>query len=174
MVRAAFNASPDWADMRGDASSALNEFKRHPLFEELYANLALRPLLRVASMLYGCPSTLYVYDSSSAYDPAMRIASSRGVHQGCVLGAMFFAIVASRVYKESVAFAPNESVVCGYSDDGRFLGPLASLVAIGDAMPEACVSVGLKVTIRKNFICILLRVSVMLSTTYPTATSCGE
>jgi hypothetical protein len=86
---------------------------------------------------------------------------------------MFYAIGTSRVYKEFVAFAPNESVVYDYSDDGHFLGPLASLVAIGDAMPEAYASVGLKVTIHKNF-CIPLRVSVMLSITYPTATSCGE
>jgi hypothetical protein len=67
------------------------------------------------------------------------------------LGHMFFAIVASRVYKQLAAIAPNESVdVCGYSDDGHFLGPPASLVAIGDAMPEAYASVGLTVTIRKN------------------------
>jgi hypothetical protein len=63
---------------------------------------------------------------------------------------MFFAIVASRVYKQLAAIAPNESVVCGYSDDGPFLGPHASLVAISDAMPEAYASVGLTVTIRKN------------------------
>jgi hypothetical protein len=66
----------------------------------------------------------------------MRIPSTRGVNQGCALGAMFFAIVASRVYKKFDAIAPNESVVCGYFDDGHFLGPRASNVAIGDAMPE--------------------------------------
>jgi hypothetical protein len=48
------------------------------------------------------------------------------------------------------AIAPNESAVYGYSDDGHFHGPLASLVAIGDAMPEAYASVGRTVTIRKN------------------------
>jgi hypothetical protein len=63
---------------------------------------------------------------------------------------MFFAIVASRVYKQLAAIAPNESVLCGYSDNGHFLGPLASLVVIGDAVPEAYASVGLAVTIRKN------------------------
>jgi hypothetical protein len=64
---------------------------------------------------------------------------------------MFFAIVASLVQKQFAAIAPNESVVCGYFDDGHFLGPFASLVAIGDAMPEAYyVSVGLTETIRKN------------------------
>jgi hypothetical protein len=63
---------------------------------------------------------------------------------------MFFAIAASRVYKQVIAIAPNESVVCGYSDDGHFLGPPASIVATGDAMPEAYASVGLIVTIRKK------------------------
>jgi hypothetical protein len=150
MVRAALDASPDWADMQGDASNALNEFLRRPMFEELSANHALRPLLRVATMLHGRPSTLYVYDSSNAHGPAMPIPSTRGVHQGCVLGAMFFAIVAPRVYKQLAAIAPNESAVCGYSYDGHFLGPPASLVAIGDAMLEAYASVGLTVTIRKN------------------------
>jgi hypothetical protein len=137
--------------MQGDAFNAFNEFLRRPLFEELSANPALRPLLRVATMLYGRPSTLYVYDSSNAHGPAMRIPSTRGVHHGFVLGAMFFAMVASRVYKQLAAIAPNESVVCGYSDDGHFMGPPASLVAIDDALPEAYASVGLAVTIRKKW-----------------------
>jgi hypothetical protein len=51
--------------------------------------------------------------------------------------------------------------------------PHASLVAIGDAMPEAYASVGLTITPRKT-VCILLWVSVMLSITYQTATLCGE
>jgi hypothetical protein len=55
---------------------------------------------------------LYVYDSFNAHGPAIRIPITRGVHQGCVLGAMFFAIVASRVYKPLAAISPNESVVC--------------------------------------------------------------
>jgi hypothetical protein len=101
-------------------------------------------------MIYSRSSTLYIYGLSNAHAPAMRIPGTRGVHQGCVLGAMFLALVASRVYKQSAAIAPNESVVCGYLDDGHFMGPLASLVAIGDAMPEAYASVGLTVTIRKN------------------------
>jgi hypothetical protein len=63
---------------------------------------------------------------------------------------MFFSIVASRVYKHLAAIAPNELIFCGYFDDGNFLGPPASLVAIGDAIPEADASVGLTVTIRKN------------------------
>jgi hypothetical protein len=63
---------------------------------------------------------------------------------------MFYAVVASRVYKQLAAIAPNDSVVCGYSDDVHFLGHHASLVAIGDAMPEAYASVGLTVTIRNN------------------------
>jgi hypothetical protein len=95
--------------MQGDASNALNELLRQPLFEELSPNPALRPLLRVATMLYGrSSSTLYVYDSSNAQGPALRIPSTDGVHLGCVLGAMFFAIVVSRVYKQLVASAPNE------------------------------------------------------------------
>jgi hypothetical protein len=53
---------------------------------------------------------------------------------------MLFAIVASRVYKHLAAIAPNESGVCGYSDLVHFLGAPASLVAMGDAMPEACAS----------------------------------
>jgi hypothetical protein len=150
MVRAALDSSPDWADMQGDASNAFNEFLRRPFFEELSANHALRPLLRVATMLHGRPSTLYVYNSSDAHGPAMRIPSTRGFRQGCVLGAMFFAIVASRVCKQLAAIVPNESVVCGYSDYGPFLGPPACLVAIDNAMPEAYASVGLTVTIRKK------------------------
>jgi hypothetical protein len=65
---------------------------------------------------------------------------------------MFFAIVPSRVYKQLAAIAPNESDVCGYSNDCHFMGLIASLVAIGDAMPEAYVSVGRSVTIRKNWL----------------------
>jgi hypothetical protein len=53
---------------------------------------------------------------------------------------MFFAIVASRVYKQLAAIAPNESGVCGYSDLVHFLGAPASLVVMGDAMPEAYAS----------------------------------
>jgi hypothetical protein len=62
MVRAALYASLNWADMQGDASNAFNEFLRRPLFEQLSASSTIRPLLRVATMLYGRPSTLYVYD----------------------------------------------------------------------------------------------------------------
>jgi hypothetical protein len=51
MVRAALDASPDYADMQDDASNAFNEFLRRPLFEELSANPVLRPLLRVATIV---------------------------------------------------------------------------------------------------------------------------
>jgi hypothetical protein len=51
IVRAAIDASPDWADMQRDASKASNEFLRRPIFEELPANSTLRPLLRVATIL---------------------------------------------------------------------------------------------------------------------------
>jgi hypothetical protein len=137
--------------MHDDASNAFDEFLRRPcLFDGLLGNPALRPLLRVATMLYGRPCTLQVYDSCNAHGPPMRIPSTRGIHQGCVLGALFFAIVASRVCKQWAVITPTESVVCGYSDDGNFLGPPASLVASGDAMPEPYASVGLTVTIRKN------------------------
>jgi hypothetical protein len=95
MVRVALDASPDWADMQGGAPDAFNEFLRRPLFEELSLNPALWPLLRVATMLHGRPFILYVYYSSNAYGPAMRNPSTRGVHQGRVLGAMLFPIVAS-------------------------------------------------------------------------------
>jgi hypothetical protein len=63
---------------------------------------------------------------------------------------MLVAIVASRVYQQLAAIARTDSVFCGISDNGNLLGPHASLVAIGDAMPEAYASVGLIVTIRKN------------------------
>jgi hypothetical protein len=122
MVRAAFDASPDMADMQGDTSTVVHEFLRRPGFEELFANPALRPLLRVATMLYGRSSTFYAFDSSNAHGPAMRIPSTRGAHLCFVLGAMFFAIAVSRVYKQMTAIAPNESVVCGDYDDGHFLG----------------------------------------------------
>jgi hypothetical protein len=135
--------------MQGNASDAFNEFLRFPLIEELSSNPALCPLLRVATaMLYCRPSTLYVSDSSYAYGPAMRIPSTRGVHQGCVLEAIFFAIVASLVCKRSYAFASNESIFCANSENGNFLGTPASLVAIDEHMPAACASVGLTVTIR--------------------------
>jgi hypothetical protein len=101
-------------------------------------------------MFYGRPYTLYVYDSLYAHGPAMRIPSIREVHKGCVLGAMLFALFVSRECKQLAASAHNESVVYGYSDDGHFLGPPASLVAIDDAMPEAYASVVLTVTLRKK------------------------
>jgi hypothetical protein len=66
--------------MQGDASNSFNEFLRRLLFEELSANTVLRPLLRVVAILYGRLSTLYVYDSSNAHNPAMRIPITRGVH----------------------------------------------------------------------------------------------
>jgi hypothetical protein len=56
IARAALDASPDWADMQGDASNAFNEFLRCPLLE-LSTNPAPRRLLRIATMLYGRPST---------------------------------------------------------------------------------------------------------------------
>jgi hypothetical protein len=123
MARAELDAPPDWLDVQGDASNALKEFLRRPLFKKLSSNPALRPTLRVAAMLYGPPYTLFVYDSSNAYGPGKRIPSIRGVHQDCVLGAMFFAIVASWVYMKFVVIAPNESFVCAYADEGHFLEP---------------------------------------------------
>jgi hypothetical protein len=93
--------------MQGDVSNVFNDFLRRPLFAELSENPALRPLLRVATMLCGRQSNLYVYDSPNAHGPAMRIPSTRGFHQGCVLGVMFFAIIASRVYKLLAAIAPK-------------------------------------------------------------------
>jgi hypothetical protein len=152
MFRCPLDASPEWADMQGDASNAFNEFLRRPLFEELLSNPALRPLLRVATMLHGRPSTLYVHDTCNASGKAMRIPSTRGVHKGCVLGVLCCAIFASRVYKKLAAIAPNESVVCAYSDDGHVLGTLAYLMAIGAPMPAACDIVRLTVTIGKDLL----------------------
>jgi hypothetical protein len=79
-------------------------------------------------MLYGHPSTLYVYDSSNAHGPAMRMPSTRGVHQGCVLGAMFFAIVASRVYKQMAAIARTN--------------PLSAVILTMVTSSDPCVSRG--------------------------------
>jgi hypothetical protein len=126
IIRAALDASSDLTDMQGDASNAFI-FLRRPSFGDLLASSALRLLLRVATMLYDRPSTLYAYDSSNAHGPDMRIPSTRGVHKGCVFGAMFFAVVASRVCKQLAAIAPNESVDCGYSDGGYFMELLAKL-----------------------------------------------
>jgi hypothetical protein len=67
MVRAALDASRDWADMQGDAFCAFNEFPRRPMYKELSSNPVHLPLLHVAAMLYGRPSTLHVYYSSHAY-----------------------------------------------------------------------------------------------------------
>jgi hypothetical protein len=61
-------------------------------------------------MLYGHSSTLYVFDSSNAHGPAMRIPSTREVHQGGALGAVFFTIVASRVYTQLAAISPDALV----------------------------------------------------------------
>jgi hypothetical protein len=105
LIRVALDATLDWANMQDDASNAFNDFLRRPLFEELSSNPALRPLLRLVAMLYGRPSTLY--DSSNTYGPGMRISRTRGVHQGCVLGAMLFAIIASRVYKKICSDRPE-------------------------------------------------------------------
>jgi hypothetical protein len=80
MVRTAIDASLDLADVQVNASNAYNEILRRPLFEELSLNPALRPLLRIATMLHGRPSTLYVYDSSNAHVQATQIPSTRGVH----------------------------------------------------------------------------------------------
>jgi hypothetical protein len=64
---------------------------------------------------------------------------------------MFFAVVASRVYTKLAAIAPNESIICAFSDVGHFLGPL-TVVAIGEAISAAYASVGLTVTIHKLFV----------------------
>jgi hypothetical protein len=69
------------------------------------------------------------------------------LYQGCVLGAIFFALVVFGVYKKLVAIAPNESIACGYLDNNNFFGPPPYIVAIGDAMSEAYASVVFTVTI---------------------------
>jgi hypothetical protein len=78
MVRAALDASSDWADMQGDAPNAFNELLRRPLFEELSANPALRPLLRVGTMLYHCmavhlPCTFTTHQMLTARPCASRV-----------------------------------------------------------------------------------------------------
>jgi hypothetical protein len=161
--------------MQGDASNAFNEFERRPLIQELSLNPPRRSLFRVATMLYGRPSIMYVYDSSTVYyGPAMRIPSTRGVYKDCILGAMFITIVASRVHKKLAAIAPNKFFVCVCYNNGYISGSLASLVAVCEAMPAAYASVGLAVTIRRKRCVFQVCVSVMLSIIFPTATSCGE
>jgi hypothetical protein len=80
----------------------------------------------------------------------MSVLVTRGVHQGYILGAMFFARVTSRVYKSLAVIAPNEFNFGAFSVDGHFLGPPAPLVAIGDVMPLAYARVGLTKTIRRK------------------------
>jgi hypothetical protein len=56
------------------------------------------------------------------------------------------------------AIAPNESIACGYFDDGHFLGPPASFMAVGDTLPEADAIIGLTVTIRTT--CLYSRLGI--------------
>jgi hypothetical protein len=76
---------------------------------------------------------------------------------------MFFAIVASRLCKKFASIAPNELIICAFSDDGHSLGPRAFLVAIGTAMPAEYTRVGLTVIIRKNGLFSLLGVGNALN-----------
>jgi hypothetical protein len=108
MFRAELDALFNWADMQGNVSNAFNELMRRPLFDKLSTNPALWPLLRVTTLFYGRPSTMYFYEPSIAFGSAMlRIPTTRGVHHGCVLGTMVFAIVASSVYKWSLLLSPT-------------------------------------------------------------------
>jgi hypothetical protein len=79
MVRAALDATPNRVDMQGDASNALNEISRYTLFEELSANPALRPLLRVATILYGRPSPLYTFTTHLILMVRLRVSRLRPV-----------------------------------------------------------------------------------------------
>jgi hypothetical protein len=159
--------------MQGDAFNAFNEILRRPLFEELSASHSLRPLLRVTTMLYSRPSTLYDYDSSNVDGRAMRIPSARGVHQGCVLGAKFFAIVTSHVCKHLAAIVPNASC-SGQSGHAVVLTMVSSWDPVRRSwlLATLCRRRMLESASRYSSAktgCIPLRVSVTLSITYPKA-----
>jgi hypothetical protein len=77
MLRAALVASPDTADMQGDAPNALNELLRRPLFEEC---LQVPHFFRCSASLLCCiavhlPCTFTTYQN--AHGPPMRIPSPR-------------------------------------------------------------------------------------------------
>jgi hypothetical protein len=103
---------------------------------------------RTVNIIYIVP----IYDVFNARGLALRIPSTRGVRACCVLGAMFLAIVASRVYKKMASvIAHNKSITHVLLWLWSLLGDTPSLLA-SEAMSYEYPNVGLTLIIRKLFI----------------------
>ena len=71
--------------LKVDFTNAFNTLHRSLILRELYARKDLSPIWRLASWVYGSPSTLLLLDNGMV---SGSLLSQEGVRQGCVLAAI--------------------------------------------------------------------------------------
>ena len=110
----ALEANPGSVVIKVDFKNAFNTLSRKNMLTYLFQEPRLLPLYRLASWIYGRPSTLLVRNRAGR--PVESIPSMQGVRQGCVLGSLLFAIATKRMLSDVKTHFP-EIEVLAYLDD---------------------------------------------------------
>jgi hypothetical protein len=137
---------PDWSMFAGDIFNAFNEVSRTAIWQELSSVHGLEPLLPATYWLYmAAPSELWFYDQDlPTGPPCATILSQEGTRQGCVLGAILFALALAPVCRALAQIAPQDSAFFALADDMRIVGSPQALAAMAQALPPLLQPIGLR------------------------------
>ena len=146
-LHASMQLHPDWSMLAADIFNAFNEVSRTAIWQELTAAPGLEPLLPVTHWLYMTePSELWYYDQELPSGPPVAIIlSQEGTRQGCVLGAILFALALVPVCRSLAEIAPLDSTFFAYADDMRIVGSPQALAAMAAALPPLLQPLGLRI-----------------------------
>ena len=138
--------SPNSILLKVDFTNAFNTLHRSVILRELFARKELGSLWRLASWVYGSPSTLLLLDQGTV---AGSMLSQEGVRQGCVLAAALFSIGTISIFNQCVQQHPDVHAVA-IMDDLTLYGPQDSVLRCFDTLLQALQGTGLALNLAKN------------------------
>ena len=127
----ALETDPDNVVVKVDFKNAFNTLSRFGMLSHFFKEPQLLPVYRLASWIYGQPSSLLVRDRQGR--AVATIPSEQGVRQGCVLGSLLFASATMFMLTElKDQFAGVE--VLAYLDDVILVGKYDRCLAALDQL----------------------------------------
>jgi hypothetical protein len=115
----ALEANPGNVVVKVDFKNAFNTLSRFGMISHLFNEPRLLPVYRLASWIYGRPSTLLIRNRTGR--PIASISSEQGVRQGCVFGSLLFATATMKMLTDVKKEFPEVEVLA-YLDDVILVG----------------------------------------------------
>ena len=124
-----------WCVLKVDLSNAFNAVSRQRIIVEVGKQSP--HLLQWVQSLYGKPLTLYM--------GTQKVASTRGVQQGCNFGTFLFALAIQPI----ITALPELWINRWYADDGLLIGPRKLIEEAMMLMKSGFQQIGLEVNVQK-------------------------